>query len=69
MSIREWFSDLFGIVAVGWILFHLLMIVKYGTLLIMEGNPYILWSEITALVGIFILMIERLVNDTRKGVK
>lgn len=69
MSIREWFSDLFGIVAVGWILFHLLMIVKYRTLLIMEGNPYILWSEITALVGIFILMIERLVNDTRKGVK
>ena len=63
--IKEISADAYAIFTTGWILFHLVMIAKYGTFLIGEKYPLIIYIEIVLIAGLLILQIERLIKDLK----
>ena len=64
-KIKEISAGAYAIFTTGWVLFHLLMIAKYGTFLIGEQYPWIVYTEIALLIGLLILQIERFVKDLK----
>ena len=62
---KEITADAYAIFTAGWVLFHLLMLAKYGTFLIGERYPWIIYIEIVLIAGLLILHIERLVKDLK----
>ena len=65
-KIKEIYHGAFYILALCWVLAHLIMILLWGTVLIYEPNPIILWVEIIVTSILIILGIERLIKDFRK---
>jgi len=62
-KLKEIAGSAFACAGIGWVLAHLIMIQIYGTVAIIESNPWILWVEIIATALILILLLERFVKD------
>ena len=64
-KMKECYWDLVGLFAWVWILFHLIIIAKYGQIAIYESNPMILYGEIVLCALILILGLVRTIRDFR----
>jgi len=66
---KDWniFKELLvDLIIVAWAVFftwHFLMIRKYGAIMVMENNSWILWFELIACPIIGILGLERFIKD------
>jgi len=66
-KIKEIYAGLFLLIAVGWVLAHLILIkLRGGTVTIKEDNKWILRAEIVLTSLIMFLGIERLIKDFKK---
>jgi len=62
----EIFGDLLVITFGGFYLWHLSLIVRYGSFVVMEGNRGLLWIEVGMGILVILLGIERLIDDIRR---
>ena len=62
---KEILADVYGFFTAGWVLFHLVMVAKYGVFTIGERFSWIIYTEIVLLTGLAILFIERLIKDLK----
>lgn len=63
---RELLSDTLGIALAVLLLFHLLLIQVFHSVVIFENNEWILLAELVMAVGVLALKIERLVDDVKR---
>ena len=64
--LKEIWGNLVIILFGSFILWHFLMVLKYGAVQVQEQNPIILYFEIGAVCLLILLGIERLINDMRR---
>ena len=62
-KLKEIWSDVYGITATGWIIYHIVMMLIRGKVQIYEPNEWILWVELVFTGGFMVLQIERLIKD------
>lgn len=62
---RELISDMLGIALAAILLFHLLMLEVFHSVIIYENNEWILVAEVALAIGVMVLKIERLVDDIK----
>jgi len=65
-KLKEIWAGLLLIVALLWILVHLILIRLWRQVLIYEPNPVILFIEIAVTILLVVFAIERLIGDMRK---
>ncbi len=65
-KIKEITGGLLLVALLGYILFQMVLIKRYGELTLIEDNLWILYSEIILVIGIIALSIERLIKDVRR---
>ena len=61
------FNALWLVFCTGWILYHLILIKRYGKVLIYESNPAILGLEITLIALTVILAVMQIVWLSKGG--
>ncbi len=64
-KIKELWSSLLLICALGWVLFHLILIKKHGKVFIKEDNKLILNIELAFTSLLILLGIERFIKDLK----
>ena len=65
-----WFSlDALPIIALGWVLLHLVLLLKYGSVTIVEENKTILAAEILVVIAGLARTIASVVGVTRRYVE
>lgn len=63
--LKEIWGNLVIILFGGFVLWHFLMVLKYGAVQVQEQNPVVLYFEIGAVSLLILLGIERLIHDLR----
>jgi len=62
---REILADFIALALAALLLFHLLMIQVFHSVLIYENNEWILATELVLALGVFGLSIDRIVDDLK----
>ena len=62
---REILADFIALALAAILLFHLLMIQVFHSVLIYENNEWILATELVLALGVFGLSIDRIVDDLK----
>ena len=60
---REILADFIALALAALLLFHLLMIQVFHSVLIYENNEWILATELVLAVGLIVLSIDRILDD------
>jgi len=63
---KELWAGLLLICALGWVLFHLILIKTQDAVRIYESNQWILWVELVGTSLLIVLAIERFIKDCKR---
>ncbi|HUV46149.1 MAG TPA: hypothetical protein VMW45_03670 [Dehalococcoidia bacterium] len=65
-KLKELWAGLLLIAALGWILFHLILIKTQDAVRIYESNQIVLWVELVGTSLLIVLAIERFIKDCKR---
>ena len=65
-KLKEVWAGLLLILALSWVMFHLVLIKIQGIVRIYEGNDVVLWVELILTSLLIILAIERFFKDIKR---